>query len=79
MTRSMHGWRAAGNEARDTDSCQVKPYRKTSVCNPRKIQYISSMDWQQFIALIIVAGTAGLFVLAKFRRRQFAFGRDTHC
>jgi hypothetical protein len=37
------------------------------------------MDWQQLIALIIVAGTAGLFVLAKFRRRQFAFGRDTHC
>ncbi len=37
------------------------------------------MDWQQLIALIIVAGTAGIFVWSKIRRRQLAFGGDTHC
>jgi hypothetical protein len=35
------------------------------------------MDWQQVIALGIVAATAGVFIWRKFRRRKFSFERDT--
>jgi len=37
------------------------------------------MDWQQIAALAIVAGTAGLLVAARLRRRKFSFQRDTVC
>jgi hypothetical protein len=37
------------------------------------------MDWQQLVALLIVAGTAGTFVWSKTRRKTFSFQRDTHC
>jgi len=37
------------------------------------------MDWQQAVSLLIVAATAGLFVLARFVRRKFSLERDTHC
>jgi hypothetical protein len=37
------------------------------------------MDWQQVIALGIVAATAGIFIWRKLRRRSFSFTRDTHC
>jgi len=37
------------------------------------------MDWQQAVALTIVATTAGLFVWARFKPRKFSFERDTHC
>jgi len=38
------------------------------------------MDWQELTALLIVAGAAGGFVWAKWRRRRrFSFERDTHC
>ena len=37
------------------------------------------MDWQEAIALTIVAGTAGVFLWRRFRRRPFDFKRDTHC
>jgi hypothetical protein len=37
------------------------------------------MDWQEFIALSIVAATALVFVFNKFRRKKFSFQRDTHC
>lgn len=37
------------------------------------------MDWQQVIALGIVASTAGIFIWRKFQRRKFTFERDTHC
>jgi hypothetical protein len=41
--------------------------------------YVAIMDWQQFVALSVVAVTAILFAVAKFRRRSFSFERDTHC
>jgi hypothetical protein len=37
------------------------------------------MDWQQPLALIIVATAAALLVWGRMRRRKFQFGRDTHC
>jgi hypothetical protein len=37
------------------------------------------MDWQQLVALTIVAVTAALLVASKFRRRKFSFERDTPC
>ena len=37
------------------------------------------MDWQQVVALAIVAGAAVLFLAAKLRRRKFDFKRDTVC
>ena len=38
------------------------------------------MDWQELVALSIVAATAGLFAWSKVRRRsKFSFERDTHC
>lgn len=37
------------------------------------------MSWQQTASLVIVAGTAGAFAWARFRRRKFSFERDTHC
>jgi len=41
--------------------------------------YVAGMDWQQFVALSIVAITAGLLVRSRFQRRKFSFERDTHC
>ena len=37
------------------------------------------MDWQQTVALGIVALTVAMFVWSKFRPRRFSFERDTHC
>ena len=37
------------------------------------------MDWQQLLALLIVALTAGLFAWSKLRRKKFSFAKDTHC
>ena len=37
------------------------------------------MDWQQIVALLIVATAASLLIWGKIRRRKFQFGRDTHC
>jgi hypothetical protein len=37
------------------------------------------MDWQQPLALLIVATAAALLVWSRVRRRKFQFGRDTHC
>jgi hypothetical protein len=37
------------------------------------------MDWQQPLALLIVATAAALLVWSRMRRRKFQFGRDTHC
>ncbi len=37
------------------------------------------MDWQELIALMIVAGVAAAFAWARWRRRKFSFARDTHC
>ena len=37
------------------------------------------MDWQQLVALLIVATAAALLVGSRVRRRKFQFGRDTHC
>ena len=38
-----------------------------------------AMDWQQLVALLIVATAAALLVWSRVRRRKFQFGRDTHC
>jgi len=37
------------------------------------------MDWQEIIALSIVAVTAAIFLVKRFRRRKFSFKHDTHC
>jgi hypothetical protein len=37
------------------------------------------MDWQQVVALMIVAATAAIFLWNKIRPRKFDFARDTHC
>jgi hypothetical protein len=37
------------------------------------------MDWQQLVALVIVAAAAGLLAWSKFRTRKFSFGRNGHC
>ena len=37
------------------------------------------MDWQQPMALGIVAVTVALFLRSRFHRRKFDFERDTHC
>lgn len=39
----------------------------------------AAMDWQQLVALLIVATAATLLVWGRVRRRKFQFGRDTHC
>ena len=39
----------------------------------------AAMDWQQIVALLIVAAAVALFVWGRVRRRKFQFGRDTHC
>ncbi len=39
----------------------------------------AGMDWQQIIALLIVATAAALLIRSRVRRRKFQFGRDTHC
>lgn len=38
-----------------------------------------NMDWQQLVALAIVAVAAGLLARSRFQRRKFSFERDTHC
>jgi hypothetical protein len=37
------------------------------------------MDWQQLVALVIVASAAGLLAWSKLRRHKFSFEQDTHC
>jgi len=37
------------------------------------------MDWQQLVALLIVAIAAALLIWSRVRPRKFQFGRDTHC
>ena len=37
------------------------------------------MDWQQLVALLIVALAAALLIWSRVRPRKFQFGRDTHC
>ena len=37
------------------------------------------MDWQEATALLIVAGTAGVFAWARLGPRRFSFERDSHC
>jgi hypothetical protein len=43
------------------------------------LHYLDAVDWQQAVALSIVAVTAGLFLRARLRPRKFSFERDTHC
>jgi len=37
------------------------------------------VNWQQVLSLLIVAVAATALVWARFRRRKFRFGHDTHC
>ena len=48
-------------------------------CAGEVLDYVGEMDWQQMLALLIVAMTVGLFAWSKFRRKKFSFGNDTHC
>jgi hypothetical protein len=47
-------------------------------CGPSAVMF-RVMDWQQFLALLIVALAAGLLLWGRLRPRRFRFGRDTHC
>jgi len=38
-----------------------------------------TMDWQQLVSLLIVAGAAVALLGRKFRGQRFSFERDTHC
>ena len=38
-----------------------------------------AMDWQQVVTLLIVVLTAGLFILARFRRRRSKTGCGSAC
>lgn len=41
---------------------------------------LAMMDWQQIIALSIVAAAAALLLRGRLRKRKkFSFERDTHC
>jgi hypothetical protein len=40
---------------------------------------LTAMDWQEAMALLIVAVTAAAFAWRRFRPRKFDFHRDTHC
>ncbi len=41
--------------------------------------YVATVDWQQVVALTLVA-TAAFYLAARTRpRRRFDFKRDTHC
>ena len=48
-------------------------------CTEAFYGYVASMDWQQLVALAIVAVAAGLLAKSRFQRRKFSFERDTHC
>ncbi|HEX7861660.1 MAG TPA: hypothetical protein VF773_15090 [Verrucomicrobiae bacterium] len=37
------------------------------------------MDWQQVLALLIVAITVGAFAWSKLRRKKFSFAKSTAC
>jgi hypothetical protein len=41
--------------------------------------YVSTMDWQQLVSLVVVAAAAALLAGSKLRRRKFSFERNTHC
>ena len=43
------------------------------------MHYVARMDWQQLLALVIVAITAGLFLWSNLRRKKFSFAKSTHC
>lgn len=48
-------------------------------CTGRLWDYVPSMDWQQWVSLVVVASAAVLLLESKFRRRKFSFERNTHC
>jgi hypothetical protein len=41
--------------------------------------YVSSVNWQTTVSLIIVAVAASGLIWGAFRRRRFRFARNTHC
>ena len=43
------------------------------------MDYLARMDWQQMLALLIVACTAALFLWNRLRPKKFSFAKDTHC
>ena len=58
---------------------QAGPLLQFAGCSPGDWQYVRFVDFQQSASLGVVALTVGLFARAKFRRRKFQLGRDTHC
>jgi len=48
-------------------------------CAARDWDYVSAMDWQQFVSLVIVAVAASALAWSRIRRRKFSFERNTHC
>jgi len=50
-----------------------------SGCADGNCGYVTPMNWQQVVSLLIVALAAGLLLWGRFRPRRFSFQRDTHC
>lgn len=43
------------------------------------MDYLAPMDWQQLLALLIVATTAALFLWSSLPRKKFSFAKSTAC
>jgi len=54
-------------------------FPQTSGCAAAESAYLCVVNWQELIALSIVAVAAGSLAWSKFRPRKFSLQRDTHC
>jgi hypothetical protein len=63
----------------DYESVVIPKSNEMISCKGLFYGYVRDMDWQQLVALAIVAMAAGLLAKSRFQRRKFDFKRDTHC
>ena len=59
----------------------MRPRAEIPVALAQAAVIFDDMDWQQLVALLIVATAAGLLLWGRLKRqrRKFDFQRDTHC
>ena len=53
--------------------------REMKGCVGGEREYVWNVNWQEIVALGIVAATAGLFAWNRLRPRKFSLVKDTHC
>jgi hypothetical protein len=58
---------------------QLQPSGAHSGCGNARGDYGENVNWQDIVAISVVATTAGLLLWGRFRKRRFNFQRDTHC